>query len=324
MQDLVFDSKAVADRVDSTYFSLMREGAAPREIIIRPCHFSKADGLVQLLRVVAQRRPHVFLSQVSNVLAAAFVQRVKAAFEAQGFLCQSEISLRAIDPALPDIDLLVIVEEPTLGFVMLICEVKSPLPPQWAKDQLRALAKDNVSKAFRQTEAISNFLRKPEGIEFIRSVVPKGGLEHFDSFVTVLQQLIITSDNAGMFFGHEETPIINFRTLERLLQRADGDILHMRYCISHYNEWADECVTTAMATVEIDGLTVLHEGFTPTRLMDFPQTTCNSSSDRQKMIDDFVANGHHPFDCLVGREGVIIAPPNDIATEAKGPSAKPI
>jgi len=54
----------------------------------------------------------------------------------------------------------VIVEEPTLGFVMLICEVKSPLPPQWAKDQLRALAKDNVSKAFRQTEAISTFLRK--------------------------------------------------------------------------------------------------------------------------------------------------------------------
>ena len=142
--------------------------------------------------------------------------------------------------------------------------------------------------------------------------------------MTVLQQLIITSDNAGMFFGHEETPIINFRTLERLLQRADGDILHMRYCISHYNEWADKCVTTAMATVEIDGLTVLHEGFTPTRLMDFPQTTWNSSSDRQKMIDDFVANGQHPFDCLVGREGVIIAPPTDIATEAKGPSAKPI
>jgi hypothetical protein len=324
LQDLVFDSKAAEDRVDSTYFSLMREGAAPRDIIIRPCHFSKADGLVQLLRVVAQRRPHVFLSQVSNALAAAFVQRVKAAFEAQGFLCQSEISLRAIDPALPDIDLLVIVEEPTLGFVMLICEVKSPLPPQWAKDQLRALAKDNVSKAFRQTEAISTFLRKPEGIEFIRSVVPKGGLEHFDSFVTVLQQLIITSDNAGMFFGHEETPIINFRTLERLLQRADGDILHMRYCISHYNEWADECVTTAMATVEVDGLTVLHEGFTPTRLMDFPQTTWNSSSDRQRMIDDFVANGHHPFDCLVGREGVIIAPPTDAATDARGPLAKPI
>jgi hypothetical protein len=45
LQDLVFDSKAAEDRVDSTYFSLMREGAAPRDIIIRPCHFSKADGL---------------------------------------------------------------------------------------------------------------------------------------------------------------------------------------------------------------------------------------------------------------------------------------
>ncbi len=322
LQDLVFDQAAVAGRVDSTYFSLMREGASPYRIMMRPCHFSKSEGLVQLLRVVAQRRPQAFLSNVSNALGAQFVRRVKSAFEAQGFQCRSDVSLRAIDPALPDIDLLVIAEEPTLGFVMLVCEVKSPIPPRWAKDQLRALAPDNVSKAFRQTKAIAEFLAKPEGIEFIRSVLPEGGLEHFEGFVTVLEQLVITSDNAGMFFGKETTPILNFRTLERLLERSDGDILHIRTCVARYNEGADVCATTTMAEVEVDGLRVTYEGFTPERLMEFPQATWRSDPERAKMVEEFVAGGHHPFDCLVGVEGVRVAAHKPVGT-ATGPAAKP-
>lgn len=236
----------------------------------------------------------------------------------------SEVSLGAIDPRLPDIDLLVVAEEPTLGFVLLVCEVKSPLPPLWAKDQLRVLAKDSVSKAFRQAEVIGEFLRKPQGIEFLRSVLPEGGLEHFDEFVTVIEQLIITSDNAGMFFGHEKTPIINFRTLERLLERSDGDILHIRTCIRTYNEGADQYLRTEMATFELPNLTVSYEGFTPTTLMDFPKNEWRSSPVRQRMIDDFVAGGHHPFDCLEGRE-VIVAAWGDptVAGGFKGPSATP-
>jgi hypothetical protein len=310
LRDLVYDESAVASRIDASYFSLLREGAPPNRIIMRPHDFSKAEGLVQLLRVVAQRRPKDFLSNVSNVLGAQFVQRVKAAFEAQGFTCRSELSLSMIDPKLPDVDLLVMAEEPTLGFVLLVCEVKSPLPPRWAKDQLRALAPDNVSKAFRQAEAIGIFLRKPEGIDFIRSMLPEGGIEHFDDFVTVIQQLIVTSDNAGMFFDHEQTQIINFRTLERLLERSDGDILHIRTCIRTYNEGADLYTKVVTTTFEIGDLTVAYEGFTPTALMDFPQNAWRSSPDRQKMIDEFVAGGHHPFDCLEGRDVLVAAPPS--------------
>jgi hypothetical protein len=324
LQDLIYDGSAAAGRTDASYFSLMREAAPPYHIIMRPYHFSKAEGLVQLLRVVAQRRLTNFLSNVSNALGAQFVQRVKAAFEAQGFTCRSELSLGAIDPKLPDIDLLVIAEEPTLGFVLLVCEVKSPLPPRWAKDQLRALAPDNVSKAFRQAEAIGAFLRQPEGVKFIRSILPKGGIEHFDDFVTVIQQLIITSDNAGMFFGHEQTQIINFRTLERLLERSDGDILHIQTCIRAYNEGVDRCLKTEMTTLEMGDLTISYEGVTPIALMDFPQNAWRSSPDRQKTIDDFVAGGHHPFDCLVGHK-VIVAPPiRQDADDPKDPPATPI
>jgi hypothetical protein len=55
------------------------------------------------------------------------------------------MSLRTIDSKLPDIDLLVIAKEPTLGFVLLICEVKSPLPPRWANDRADGLPAEWVA-----------------------------------------------------------------------------------------------------------------------------------------------------------------------------------
>ena len=309
LSDLVFDAEAAADRVDASYFSLMKEGASPGRIILRPIHFSLSEGLIQLLRVVAQRRPNVFLANVSNPLGSRFVARLKGAFEAQGFEARAELSVRHIDPSLPDIDLLVISHEPTLGYVFLVCEVKSPLPPLWAKDQLKVLAPDSVSKAFRQAEAIQAFLTTPQGIGFIRALLPDKPLEHFDDFVVMFKSLVITSDNAGMFFGHEETPIINFRTLERLLKRSDGDMLHILEYLRHYNDAADAAVGLTSQSFDLDGLEVTYEAASPKGLMDFPQGDWRSSGRRESLIAAFVAEGHHPFDCLKDRDRVLMAVP---------------
>jgi hypothetical protein len=309
LMDLVFDAEAVSDRLDASYFSLMKEGAAPSRIILRPIHFCLSEGLIQLLRVVAQRRPNVFLANVSNPMGSRFVMRLKGAFEAQGFEARAELSVCHIDPGLPDIDLLVISHEPTLGYVFLVCEVKSPLPPLWAKDQLKVLAPDSVSKAFRQAEAIQAFLATPKGIGFIRGLLPDKPLEHFDDFVVIIKSLVITSDNAGMFFGHEETPIINFRTLERLLKRSDGDMLHILECLRHYNDAADTAVGLTPQSFDLDGLRVTYEAANPKGLMDFPQGDWRNSERRESLVADFVAEGHHPFDCLKGRESVLMAFP---------------
>lgn len=309
LKDLIFDAEAVSDRVDASYFSLMKEGAAPGRIILRPIHFSLSEGLIQLLRVVAQRRPNVFLANVSNPLGSRFVARLKRAFDAQGFDARPEVSVRHIDPGLPDIDLLVISHEPTLGYVFLVCEVKSPLPPLWAKDQLKVRAPDSVSKAFRQAEAIQAFLTTPQGIGFVRGLLPDKPLEHFDDFVVMFKSLIITSDNAGMFFGHEETPVINFRTLERLLKRSDGDMLHIGECLRHYNAAADAAVALTTQSFELDGVKVSYEAASPKGLMDFPQGDWRASGRREALVADFVAGGHHPFDCLKDRGPVLIAVP---------------
>lgn len=296
LKDLVFDRDAVANRVDATYFSLMREGEPGGRIVMRPHHFSNAEGLVNMLRVIAQRRPQIFLNQLSNEIGRAFVQRVKTAWEAEGFTCLSEVSLRDFNPTLPDIDLLVISCEPTLGYVIHVCELKCPVPPLWAKDQLKVLNKDSVSKAFRQVEVLQRFLRTEAGIQFLARVLPKEGHPHYEGFFIAIDHLIITSDNAGMFFGAETTRVINFRTLERLLRRSDGDMALIQHVLHTYSGYADEALVTTMVEFQLGSLTVAYEGVTASPLLEFPQGSWRSSPDRQAMIDAFIADGGHPFD----------------------------
>jgi hypothetical protein len=306
LKDMVFDRDAAADRVDATYFSLMREGQPGGRIVMRPHHFATAEGLVNILRVIAQRRPQKFLDQVSNEIGHAFVQRVKAAWEAEGLTCLSEVSLRDFDPKLPDIDLLVISCEPTLGYVIHVCELKCPVPPCWAKDQLKVLNKDSVFKAFRQVEVLKGFLRTEAGLQFLARVLPKEGHIHFEGFVVVLDYLIITSDNAGMFFGAESTRVINFRTLERLLRRSDGDMALIQHFLRTYGEHADEALVTTMVEFQAGSLTVAYEGVTTSPLLEFPQGSWRSAPDRQTMVDAFIADGAHPFDIFELRQPDIV------------------
>ncbi len=298
LADIVYDPAAVKARADASYYSLYREPGHGGRIVLRPHHFALAEGLVNLLRIIAQRRPQIFLDRLSNEIGSAFVRRAKTAWEAQGFICQTEVPLRDIDASLPDIDLLVISEEPTLGFVIFVCELKSPLPPRWAKDQLKVLNRDSVSKAFRQTEKIRAFLSTSHGADFIRRVVPSDKIPDFDGFVIAIQSLIITSDNAGMFFGHETTPIVNFRTLERLLDRSDGDVAYIQKMLAAYNQAADATLQTTVAEFEVAGRTVSYEAVTSSPVLDFPRVQWRSSPNRQAMIDAFKADGAHPFDAL--------------------------
>jgi hypothetical protein len=102
---------------------------------------------------------------------------------------------------------LVISEEPTLGYVVFVCEIKSPVPPGWSKDYLRALNKDSVSKAFHQVKAISDFLGTEPGVMFLRQQLPAENPKHFDGFVVAVFTLIVTSSNAGMFFSGSDQAI---------------------------------------------------------------------------------------------------------------------
>jgi hypothetical protein len=137
VRGISFGVEAQQSRLDPVYFSLYQRN--DDEILILPHHFATSEGIVSFLRLVALRDPQLFLQSYSQQIGSALVQRLAKAFVDAGFTVRTNVALRGYRTNLPDIDLLVISEEPTLGYVVLVCEVKSPLPPRWAKDQLRVL-----------------------------------------------------------------------------------------------------------------------------------------------------------------------------------------
>jgi hypothetical protein len=141
-----------------------------------------------------------------------------------------------------------------------------------------------------------HILGTDEGIYFLRSLLPEQGLPHFDGFVIAVEHLIITSNNAGMFFGKQRTKIISFRTLDRLLRRSDGDMAFIQQVLRTYNKYADEAVKTATNEFKVGSRTVSYEGVTDGPLLDFPTLQWRSSPDRQKAVEEFIASGLHPFD----------------------------
>jgi hypothetical protein len=296
IRDLVFDADSARGRTDPSYFSLLREGAPPRRIWMRPHRFSLTDGLVDFFRIVAHRRPELFLSNVSDAMGRRFVQRVRAAFQAQGFTCHANVSLREFGSDLPDIDLIAIAEEPTLGFVLFVCELKSVIPAGWAKDRLRALNAGGLAKAFGQIETVQEFLNTENGLRLIRKLLPPEGILHFDGFVLAFRYLIVTSDNAGMFFGDRSTKVINFLMLERLLRRSDGDTAFILHVLSTYDEHADQALKRKMVELQLGDRTVAYEVVGDSPLLEFPERKWRDSEERAQMIREFRASGGHPFD----------------------------
>jgi hypothetical protein len=298
LRDLVFDAEAAKQRTDPSYFSLFQEGADPRNIWMRPHRFAMSDGLVDHLRIVAHRRPQLFLGNVSDALGRGFARTVEETFGAEGFTCHANVSLREFGSNLPDIDLIAIAAEPTLGYVLFICELKGMIPAGWAKDRLRVLNEGGVAKAFAQIEAVNSFLRTDDGLGLIRKLLPAEGMPPFDGFVVVLRYLIITSSNAGMFFGNESIKVINFPMLKRLLKRADGDTQYILEVLKNYNEQIDGVLKRDMVEFQLGHRTVAYEVVTTGSLLDFPARKWRDSEERQQMIDDFIASGAHPFDTL--------------------------
>jgi hypothetical protein len=48
------------------------------------------------------------------------------------------------------------------------------------------------------------------------------GLAHFgESFIVVCKYLVITSNNAGMFFGDRRQVVLDYQTLGRILAKCD-------------------------------------------------------------------------------------------------------
>ncbi|MEA5554564.1 hypothetical protein VB713_26910 [Anabaena cylindrica UHCC 0172] len=296
IKDMSYSIEAQQNKIQPLYFSLYN--LQPKNhILMMPCDFCFWEGLVSMLRIWAIKYPKIFLNSLNSQLSNNFVNHVSEMFSNQGFTCAKNVCLSQFDKSLPDIDLLVISEEPTLGYVVYCCEVKNPLPPKWSKDQLKVLNKDSVMKGFGQIERIGKFLASEEGIIFLRNQLPKEGLPHFgNQFLMMCNSLIITSDNAGMFFGNEKCAVIDYRTLDNILQRCDGDIAYVQWAIQNLNQLIDQSLKIVQVECQVGSTTVIYEGVTLGQVLDFGQNKYKSDGIDIQFAQDFIKSGGHPFD----------------------------
>jgi len=293
---ITYDLRAAERRRDPVYYSLYRPDATDT-VLMLPHHFATWEGFVNVLRLIGLEDPGLFLRAFSAPLGTALVRRLAAEFRAQGFECRTDVKLPTA-LGLPDIDLLVISHEPTLGFFLVPCEIKSPLPPRWAKDQLRALEPDSIAKAFRQVRGMMTFLGSDEGADFVRGLLPPDGLTRFEEFAVAMRPLVITSDNAGAFFAEEQTVVIDFRTMTRVLRRSDGDVMYIWEILDGIPAAADECLEIVPVSRQIDDRQVRYDGVTVRKLMDFPVHAFRSQGGAEGMADLMLANGYRPLDVL--------------------------
>lgn len=292
--EIAYGSAARQRRLNPVYFSLYHRPDTD-EILMLPHHFAMWEGYISFLRLVALRSPQLFLRNFSGQIGESLVQRLARSFEGAGFRVRTNVPLSTYSTTLPDIDLLVISDEPTLGYAVLACEVKAPLPPSWAKDQLRVLAPDSIAKSFVQLERISSFFRSDEGTEFLSNQLPQVGIPDFDEFAVLTWTVVATSHNAGAFFADRGT-IIDYRTLERILRRCDGDMLYILTALREFPNWADRCFDRGMANVRVGELDVSYEGIAIKHLMEFPQNEFRSVNAAEIMVRGMLEEGHRPLD----------------------------
>jgi hypothetical protein len=298
LDDLTYGVGAKQRRIQPMHCSLF-ELTDDDKLMMLPHSFCVSDGLVNLLRVVAQRDPKHFQSVVSPALDEGFQRLVYQQFQEAGFKCYEHVDLRPFDKSLPDIDLLVSSTELTLGYFIYVCELKGLIPPQWSKDHLRALDRGSIPKAFTQLDRIMKFLNSSTGIGFLRSKLPAEGLPHYaEEFLILATPLIITSNNAGMFFGDKAHIIINYRSLDLLLRRSDGDVTYVNHYLKNSARLIDEALETVIVDFKVGNRTVHYEVVTSGRNLDFPQNTFKSQGIDIQIAQDFIEDGHHPYDAL--------------------------
>jgi hypothetical protein len=240
-------------KLQPMYYNIVDHPALP-ELLMTAESIIDDDIPAHLLRVQASRDPNWFLSKVSNTLGDQFVDRLASMFEEAGFLVQRNFQLASIDPKAPDIDLLVVSREETLGYFVYAIEAKATLPAYWAKDYLRSLNKGGLSKAFDQVASVLETLGSEAGINLLAERVLSLDPTPLSDGHIVLKSLIVTSQNSGMFFEKESSgcTIIDYRTLGQMIKASDGDVVYINGMLKSIRE--APLPEIAKMSVDVEGI----------------------------------------------------------------------
>lgn len=279
------------------YFNLYDH---PRSLsyIMLPHNYARSEGFVHHLRVVAARDPAWFSAHLSGPLGGQFVEKVAQSFRDAGFLARTNVSLDELDASAPDIDVFVVSPEPTLGYVIWLCEVKATLPAVWAKDHLRLLHPDVMPKALSQVTRLMRLLEAEEGARFlwhtIRQLAPSG----LEEGVVAVRGMIVTTHSTGMFLSEGGRTVIDHPTLSQILRRCDGDVVYLDHMLRDLPTLFGTTEEVRAIEVDVSGLRVSYPVVTSSRLLQFSPNEWKSIGLDVEMADEFYRDGGSPFDVL--------------------------
>lgn len=268
--------------------------------MLNPTCFSLVDGIANILRLFAKTDPNSFSSNISEIIGKGLVAEVKKKFEQYGnYKVYSDVKLNKFDLKLPDIDLLAISYEPSLGFHVFVGEVKNNLPAVWAKDYLKAKGeKGFITKAISQIETIKNFLLTADGAEFIHRLAikafPKLDINHLfpHGIFIVVDSMIISSQSIGMFFPESTTPIIDGATLSHIIDESDGDTNYVLFHLKRHNEFIDECIKRKAEKIYLGEYTIEYDAISIEKVYDLAKNEFASIGAIEKLEKQSLTEGY--------------------------------
>ena len=222
LRDLTYDKHKAELGFEVDMFPLLYDNKE-KSFWLFPHMFCMSDCFQAIRRLWAKEDPDRYGRVVAKAVERGFTDRIERSFNASGFT-NTKPRARVSDytQGLPDVDLLVVTIEPGDMHVVLICELKNPLPELTAKAYV-ASAKEggHIAKADAQVKRL-------QGLDFIKlrellhRSFPK--LE-FGTGAYAISYLVVTSSNLGVLVTQGRNRIVDYQTLESALRVAKGDIL---------------------------------------------------------------------------------------------------
>lgn len=180
-----------------------------------------------LRKLWALKDPGKYGEKIAQYVNASFVRHVSKLLRDSGFNhVISDVQLKRNFADLPDIDILAFWKEPSFGYVVFACELKSTIPETFGKDYIASVGhKGHLTEALTQIRKLHGFfLDGKEFLELLKKSLPE---DLFEYGLYGLVFLVITSHNIGVFVASKEARVIDHETLRHILRSSRGDILHL-------------------------------------------------------------------------------------------------
>ncbi len=268
--------------------------------------FSLFDGITNILKYHAFNNPNRFLTNFSGPIGESLVNDIEKAFiKYENFRCIKDKKLNKYSQLLPDIDLLAVSYEPSLGFHIFACEIKNVLMPLWAKDYLKSSGKKGyISKALSQIEHINEFLNTEEGRKMLYEIV----LEKFSfmnikkvlprGFCILVDYVIVTSENIGVLCNDSNKSIVSTSMLKEIIDKSDGDVNYIRDCLNQLNKTMDNCLNVKSRKAVINGINVKYEVCNSDTLLQFGNNYYISNGTYKELENTALETGYSFIDEL--------------------------